>query len=89
MNVRLGGELVLDEFRLRGGFNLLGQPEAGATGFNTGLSAGAGVRGKSFYLDFGWRRGQGVGSVQAYGDAPVASTKVITNDFLMTLGFKF
>lgn len=89
MNVRLGGELVLDEFRLRGGFNLLGKPEEGATGFNTGLSAGAGVRGKSFYLDFGWRRGQGVGSVKAYDNAPVASTKVVTNDFLMTLGFKF
>lgn len=89
MNVRLGGELVLDEFRLRGGFNLLGKPEEGATGFNTGISAGAGVRGKSFYLDFGWRRGQGKGSVQPYENAPVASTNVVTNDFLMTLGFKF
>ena len=89
MNVRLGGELVLDEFRLRGGFNLLGKPEEGSTGFNTGVSAGAGVRGKSFFLDVGWRRGQGKGSVQPYENAPVASTKVVTNDFLLTLGFKF
>ncbi len=89
MNVRLGAELALDEFRLRGGFNLMGKPEEGSTGFNTGISAGAGVRGKSFFLDFGWRRGQGKGSVQAYSDAPVASTKVVTNDFLLTLGFKF
>ncbi|MBC7775690.1 MAG: outer membrane protein transport protein [Phycisphaerae bacterium] len=89
MNVRLGGELALDEFRLRGGFNLMGKPEEGATGFNTGISAGAGVRGKSFFLDLGWRRGQGNGAVQAYTDAPVASTKVVTNDFLLTVGFKF
>jgi hypothetical protein len=88
-NIRLGGELVLDDFRLRGGFNLLGKPEEGATGFNTGYSAGAGVRGKSFFLDVGWRRGQGRGSVLAYADAPVADTRVVTNDFLMTLGFKF
>lgn len=88
-NIRLGGELVLDEFRLRGGFNLLGKPEEGATGFNTGFSAGAGVRGKAFFLDVGWRRGQGRGAVLAYADAPVADTKVVTNDFLMTLGFKF
>lgn len=89
MNVRLGGELVLDNFRLRGGFNLLGRPEEGATDFNTAYTAGAGVRGKSFYLDLGWRRGIGVGSVQPYADAPVATTKTVTNDFLLTLGFKF
>jgi len=89
MNMRFGGELVLDEFRLRGGFNLLGKPEEAATGFNTGISAGAGVRGKAFYLDFGWRRNQGQGSVQPYQNAPVASTKVVSNDFLLTLGFKF
>lgn len=89
MNVRLGAELALDDFRLRGGFNLLGKPEDGATGFNTSISAGAGVRGKSFYLDFGWRRGQGKGSVQPYANAPVARTSVVANDFLLTLGFKF
>lgn len=89
MNMRLGAELALDEFRLRGGFNLLGKPGDGATGFNTGISAGAGVRGKSFYLDLGWRRGQGEGSVQSYAGAPVANTKVVTNDFLLTVGFKF
>ncbi|MFZ4477879.1 MAG: hypothetical protein ACOYPR_21965, partial [Saprospiraceae bacterium] len=89
MNVKLGAELALDNFRLRGGFNLLGKPEEGATGFNTGLSAGAGVRGKSFFLDFGWRRGQGKGAVSPYESAPVASTEVVTNDFLLTLGFKF
>lgn len=89
MNVKLGAEIALDNFRLRGGLNLQGKPEAAESGFNTGISAGAGVRGKSFFLDFGWRTGKGVGSVQPYANAPVASTKVVTNDFLLTLGFKF
>lgn len=89
MNARLGAELVLDEFRLRGGFNLLGKPEEGATDFNTAFTAGAGVRGKSFFLDFGYRRGKGKGSITPYEGAPEASTSVVTNDFLLTLGFKF
>jgi hypothetical protein len=89
MNARFGAEVVLDEFRLRGGFNLLGKPEEGATDFNTAFTAGAGVRGKSFFLDFGYRRGKGVGSITPYTGAPVAETSVVTNDFLLTLGFKF
>lgn len=89
MNIRLGGELVLDNFRLRGGFNLLGKPQEGATDFNTAYTAGVGVRAQSFYLDLGWRLGRGTGSVQPYAGAPVAETKTATNDFLVTLGFKF
>lgn len=89
MNVRLGAELALNEFRLRGGFNLLGKPDEGATDFNTAITAGAGVRGKAFYLDLGWRRGQGRGSIQPYADAPLVKTQTVTNDFLLTLGFKF
>lgn len=89
MNARLGAEVVLDEFRLRGGFNLLGKPEESATDFNTAITAGAGVRGKSFFLDFGWRRGKGIGSIRPYDGAPEAETSVVTNDFLLTLGFKF
>ena len=89
LNMRLGAELALDQFRLRGGLNLLGKPNVGSTGFNTGYSAGAGVRLKSFFLDFAWRHGQRFGSVQPYENAPIASTEVVTNDFLLTLGFKF
>ena len=89
VNVRLGGELALNTFRLRGGLNLLGKPEQGQTGFNTAVSAGAGVRGESFYLDLGWRHYVGKGSVQPYADAPAATTSNVTNDILLTLGFKF
>jgi hypothetical protein len=89
LNVRMGAELALDNFRLRTGLNLLGKPQEGEEGFNTAFSAGAGVRGESFYLDFGWRRYVGKGLVQPYSDAPVATTENVTNDILLTLGFKF
>jgi len=89
MNVRLGGELVLDKFRLRAGVNLNGKPENGKDGFNTAFSMGAGVRSTSFYLDLGYRRGTGIGSVAPYAGAPVATTDIVSSDVLMTLGFKF
>jgi hypothetical protein len=47
------------------------------------------VRNKSFYLDLGWRHYTGKGSVLPYANAPIASTDNITNDILLTLGFKF
>ncbi|MCC7467194.1 MAG: hypothetical protein IT261_13030 [Saprospiraceae bacterium] len=89
MNARFGAELVLSEFRLRGGLNLLGDPAEGAPDFNTAFTAGAGVRAKSFFLDFGYRRGKSTGAISPYSGAPGVATSVITNDFLFTLGFKF
>lgn len=89
LNIRLGGELALDKFRLRAGLNLLGKPQEGETGFNTAYTAGVGVRNKSFYLDLGFRRYMGKGLVQPYIDAPIATTENVTNDILLTLGFKF
>jgi hypothetical protein len=89
MNVRLGGEAALDKFRLRAGLNLLGKPQEGESGFNTAYTAGLGVRGESFYFDLGYRRSTGDGSVRPYADAPVASTSRVSNDVVVTLGFKF
>lgn len=89
VNMRFGAEFALDNFRLRGGLNLLGKPHEGEEGYNTAYSAGIGVRNKSFYLDLGWRQYKGSGLVQAYAGGPIASTENVTNDILMTLGFKF
>lgn len=89
INLRFGGELALDNFRLRAGLDLLGKPEQNEEGFNTAVSAGAGVRGESFYLDLGWRRYSGKGSVTPYSGAPVATTDNVANDILLTVGFKF
>jgi long-subunit fatty acid transport protein len=89
LNIRLGAELALDNFRLRGGFNMLGKAQEGQEGFNNSFTLGAGVRAQSFYLDLGYRRYLGEGLVQPYGGAPIATTESVTNDILLTLGFKF
>jgi hypothetical protein len=89
MNVRLGGEAALDNFRLRAGVNLLGKPYATETGFNMAYSAGAGVRFPSFYLDLGYRFSTGDGSIIPYSGAPVVTTKNRVSDILLTIGFKF
>jgi len=89
MNVRLGGEAALDNFRLRAGINLIEKPYAADSGFNMGYTVGAGIRGESFYLDLGYRLRTGEGSVIAYSGAPVASTKNKVSDVLLTVGFKF
>ena len=88
-NIRVGGEVALDDFRLRAGVNLLGKPQVNATGFNTAYTAGAGIRGESFYLDLGYRFSRGKGSVTPYFGAPSAATTKINNELLLTLGFKF
>jgi hypothetical protein len=89
MNVRVGAELAKNKFRLRGGLNLLGKPEQGESGYNMAYSAGIGVRGSSFFWDLGWRRNTGKGVIQPYVGAPIATATGASNDWLMTLGFKF
>lgn len=90
VNLRFGGELALDNFRLRAGLNLLGKPGQDETGFNTAYTAGFGVRGESFYLDLGYRLSKGAGSISApYAGAPVATTDNTNSDLLLTVGVKF
>ena len=89
MNIRLGGELALDQFRLRAGVNLNGKPEQDANGFNTSFTLGAGVHTGAFFLDLGYRRSTGTGSVTPYFSAPTAVTDNVSNDIALTLGFKF
>ncbi len=89
MNLRVGGEATLDNFRLRAGVNLLGKPYADESGFNMAYTAGAGVRGESFYLDLGYRLSTGEGSVIPYAGAAQVTAKTRVSDFLLTVGFKF
>jgi hypothetical protein len=90
VNLRFGGELALDKFRLRAGLGMLGKPlVADGSGFNMAYSLGAGIRSDAFYLDLGYRRYGGKGLIQPYGGSPAANTDVVVNDILLTLGFKF
>ncbi len=92
MNYKFGAEAVLDIFRLRAGYNLLGNPITDSTDdFNTAITVGAGIRKSSFYLDLAFRRTNTTGFVTPYAgtDAPRGITESSANDVLLTVGFKF
>lgn len=89
MNVRLGGELALDNFRLRAGVNLQGNPNEGSSDFRTAYTAGAGLRADAFFLDLGFRRTVGDGQISPYAGSPAAEFNVRNNELLLTIGFKF
>jgi hypothetical protein len=91
LNYRVGAELAIDVFRLRGGINLLGKPGETDNSFNTGLSFGAGLRFDQFYLDLAFRQRTATGAVQPYtGEgSPKATTDALNRDVMMTVGFKF
>ncbi|MCW5923415.1 MAG: hypothetical protein KIS77_13810 [Saprospiraceae bacterium] len=88
-NIRLGGELALEQFRFRAGLNLLGNPEKGESGFTTAFSLGAGIRAQSFFIDVAYRRFTGDGIVNPGVGAPTVLTDNAFNDVALTLGFRF
>ncbi len=56
INIRLGGEIAVEKFRIRGGIGLLQPPEVEDTeGFNTTFSVGLGLRERIFYIDAAYR----------------------------------
>jgi hypothetical protein len=87
VNVRVGGELALNQFRLRAGVNLLGSPDG--SDYSTAISGGAGVRGDAFFLDIGYRHTLGDGRLTPYAGAPTAVLDTRNGELLLTLGFKF
>jgi hypothetical protein len=90
LNYRLGGEFAKDIFRLRGGVSLNGKPNDNATGFNLGWSVGAGLRGKSTYLELAYRRTTATNSITPWGgaDAPVINSDATYGDVMITIGFR-
>jgi len=94
LNVRVGGELALNIFRLRGGIGLLGAPEAfNEADFIYNYSLGAGLRLQNFFLDAAYTLQQTDNTYVPYftTDAPQQAVATTTYDsrLLFTLGFKF
>ena len=56
IQVRLGGEFVLDEWRFRLGYNIRSAPFINDETNRNQLSAGFGYRAEGFFLDLGYRR---------------------------------
>ncbi len=92
LNIRLGGEFALEQFRFRGGYSLMASPyDSGET--NGALSLGFGIREENVFLDFAWRRALISGSYIPYATDVAAEPLVVSEEkrgkFMMTVGFKF
>jgi len=99
-NVRVGGEYKLGYFAFRGGFGYYGSPFAkdeNGIRINDGeklyYTGGLGYRDKHFFADIAYVRSQTEEDYYLYGTEDIvvnpARNQHITNNFLLTIGFRF
>jgi hypothetical protein len=92
LNLRLGAELALDIWRIRGGYMMYGSPYEGDSKFNTGFSLGAGFRANKFYIDLAYvRRGfDQIYQVYQIDDVnkPNVDQDIVRSNVVLTVGFK-
>ena len=94
LNLRFGGELVLDIFRVRAGVNLLGNADKIGDAYRLAYTAGVGVRGESTYFDIAYRNEKQNFGYQPYLAAeparqPNIDVSSTQHNFVATLGFRF
>lgn len=98
LNMRLGGEIVLDNFRLRGGYAVYASPfEAGVAredAILTSYSLGLGYHAKGVFVDFAWvRSGNSEEFVPYTLNDPQSMISVVNRinatQMVVTVGFKF
>jgi hypothetical protein len=96
LNIRFGGEYVYDIFRFRLGAGVNGSPRQDKNFWNTTLNAGAGIRGKHFYMDLAWQQRTQKENYTPYkvivsqADTEQNVTNAyVFNDYVMTFGIKF
>ncbi len=102
VQLHLGGELALSNFRIRSGFEVLKQAYSNSDKYDSGFSLGLGYRGNRFYLDLAYRYTTAEQAYSPYitgnsdfdgngsNDAPTPLVNQKSNqDFIqITLGFK-
>jgi hypothetical protein len=92
VNVRVGGEVRLDVFRLRAGFGYYGAPvSSGSAGVRYVASAGAGYFTKHFFVDLTYQWSRTNSDYYLYDPAYVnpASLTYYANSIITTCGFRF
>jgi hypothetical protein len=90
-NIHAGGELKLDDVFIRGGYNILGNPQKGFESTKT-ISGGIGVRFEKFYVDATYTNVKGSQAVYPYvlaSNTPQANLDKTYNNAFLTVGFKF
>lgn len=93
IRIRVGGELAINKFRLRGGFGLIQSPFINDSSFDQSYHAGFGFHEKVFYLDFGYQLFDLEEGYAPYLTADAPQPFVVKENqqsrLLMTLGLKF
>jgi len=94
VNLRVGGELAVDDFRFRAGYGLIQSPFESDRSFNTSVSGGIGARIDKFFIELGYVRFIDQSTYLPYSvtensEQPIVNTERISNRFLLTIGFKF
>ncbi len=94
LNFRLGGELALDLFRVRGGLQFIESPFESVDDRDLIWSLGVGIRESDFFLDLAYQRGLREGAYNPY-QVPGAEvqqrvlTDATVSRIALTAGFKF
>lgn len=94
-NIRLGSEVRIGHFAMRGGFGYYMSPYSNNSidGEKLYYSGGIGFRDKSFFVDLAYVRGSSNENYYFYGSENVQTEPVknqlITNNVLLTLGFRY
>lgn len=92
-DINMGGELVLNEYRLRGGVSLLQSAYSNDSSFDPSYHAGIGYRADVFYIDFGYKwTKQDIGYLPYETNdstQPLVLTETIVSTIVGTVGLKF
>jgi len=92
LNYRVGAELRFKALRLRAGYSLQEDPLEGADGIDRSresLTAGLGLRFKKFFVDASYVRSNYNISASPYPEGPTAFIENVSENAVLTLGFKF
>ena len=92
LNYRVGAELRIKVLRLRAGYSFQEDPLESADGIDRSresLTAGLGLRFKKFFVDASYVRSNYNTSVSPYPRASTALIENISENAVLTLGFKF
>ncbi|MDR0694828.1 MAG: outer membrane protein transport protein [Prevotellaceae bacterium] len=88
MNFRVGGEVRLQDFFLRGGFAYLGAPTNNFKGVIVG-SGGLGYRIGFASVDVGYRYATSSEEYHTYTSSPLITTDYSRHQFLLTISYRF
>jgi Outer membrane protein transport protein (OMPP1/FadL/TodX) len=96
LNVKVGGELAVDIFRIRAGYGMFGTSYADKSSFDPSYSLGFGMRKETYYLDIAYKLTQFedehipyylVDDSQFQGQE--VNNKTNAHKIIVTLGFRF